>query len=446
MTLYQFSGLLGFYLLSLLFILLFIYREFHLVRFNFNIVFSTLYLIIFYLGFPFTWVLVFCYGVKVMPVEYLLDALLASTVFYEIYYISYKISFFRPPSPKFVRLSWLSVNHTEIRLLYLLLLLISLGTLIVFFIHNGFLLFRLHAYSQIFSSEVSDVVLKRFFYFFILAQLLTYFLNPTRRNWLWFLVSTIVFGIFTYMVMGGTRANIIVAFTLFLLIGLQRCWINRWILVLAGLIAVTAMFLLALKRYSLNINGTEAFYTFLYLTRDTFSPWENLALLLQNYQHIDFQGFTPIVRDFYVFIPKWLWPEKPSLVLNTANYFTWQILNNYSGLAISPTLIGSLVVMGGVSFIPLGAIVVGFIVKGFDIVYKYGKLAGNRYHASLLQTFCFGTVFHMIVLAREGLDAFFSRLVFFCLIFGICLFMAKLLFLLFQLANMLRLSTRWLQH
>ncbi len=50
------------------------------------------------------------------------------------------------------------------------------------------------------------------------------------------------------------------------------------------------MFWLALKRYGMNVSGDEAFYTFLYLTRDTFSPWENLALLLQNYDNIDFRG------------------------------------------------------------------------------------------------------------------------------------------------------------
>ena len=93
---------------------------------------------------------------------------------------------------------------------------------------------------------------------------------------------------------------------------------------------ILGMFWLALKRYGMNVSGDEAFYTFLYLTRDTFSPWENLALLLQNYDNIDFQGLAPIVRDFYVFIPSWLWPGRPSLVLNSANYFTWEVLNNHS--------------------------------------------------------------------------------------------------------------------
>lgn len=375
----------------------------------------------------------FRYGVEVVPVENLLESLLAATAFYGIYYVSYKTRLFARPRPP-----WFRISHTEIHLLWLLLALIAVATVMVFFIHNGFLLFRLHAYSQIFSSDVSGVALKRFFYFFIPAMLLIYFLNPTRRSWTIFLIATVAFGIFTYIVVGGTRANIIIAFALFLFIGIQPGWITLWMLAGAGVVAIAGMFWLALKRYGLNVSGDEAFYTFLYLTRDTFSPWENLALLLQNYGHIDFQGLAPIVRDFYVFIPGWLWPDRPSLVLNTANYFTWEVLNNYSGLAISPTLIGSLIVMGGVGFIPLGAVVVGLIIKGFDTLYERGTAAGDRYRASLLQSFCFGAVFNMIVLAREGLDAFVSRVVFFCLVFGLCLISAKLLFLLFRHAGLIR--------
>ena len=436
MTLGQFGGLLVVYLLSLLFVLALTYREFRRVRFNFNVFFSLLYLLTFYLGFPLTSLLVFRYNVQVMPVENLLEALLAATSFYAIYYVSYKTRWFAPSKDGPRRV--ISFNRVETHLVWLLLAMIAVATVAVFFMHNGFLLFRLHSYSQIFSRDVADVALKRFFYFFIPAMLIIYFLNPDRRNWLFFLFSTVMFGIFTYVVVGGTRANIIIAFALFLFIGIQRGWISLWMLAGAGVMAVGGMFWLALKRYGLNVRGDEAFYTFLYLTRDTFSPWENLALLLQNYDKIVFQGLAPIVRDFYVFIPGWLWPERPNLVLNSANYFTWEVLNNHSGLAISPTLIGSLVVMGGWWFIPLGAIVVGLILKGFDTLYERGKAASDRYRSAILQSFCFGAVFNMIVLAREGVDAFVSRVVFFGLVYLFCLVLAKLLYWLFDRAGLIR--------
>jgi WzyE protein. len=178
--------------------------------------------------------------------------------------------------------------------------LLSVG---VFFLNNGFLLFKLTSYSQIFSSSVSGVALKRFFYFFIPAMLVIYFLRQNVKGWLFFLVATVAFGLLTYAIVGGTRANIIIAFAIFLFIGIIRGWISLWMLAAAGVLGIVGMFWLALRRYGLNVSGDEAFYTFLYLTRDTFSPWENLALLLQNYDKIEFQGLAPIVRDFYVLYP-----------------------------------------------------------------------------------------------------------------------------------------------
>ena len=436
MSLLQFSGLLVVYLFSLGFILTLTWREFKRVRFNFHLFFTLLFLLTFYFGFPLTSMLVFRFNVSVVPADYLLQALLAATSFYAIYYVSYKVRL-RPAQAE-PRKPWLTMNRVETHLTCLLLALVAVGTVTVFFMHNGLLLFRLSAYNQIFSSEVSGVALKRFFYFFIPAMLIRYFLNPTQRQWLLFLLITVAFGLLTYALVGGTRANIIIAFALFLFIGITRGWITLWMLVGAGVMAIGGMFWLALRRYNLDVVGDEAFYTFLYLTRDTFSPWENLALLLQNYDKIDFQGLAPIWRDFYVFIPGWLWPDRPSMVLNSANYFTWEVLNNHSGLAISPTLLGSLLIMGGAGFIPLGAIAVGLLMKGFDSLYQQGREAGNRYSGAILQSFCFGAVFNMIVLAREGLDAFGSRVVFFCLIFAACVGLAKLLFWLLARAGLIR--------
>lgn len=144
-------------------------------------------------------------------------------------------------------------------------------------------------------------------------MLVVYFLRQDSKAWVFFLVSTVAFGLLTYMIVGGTRANIIIAFAIFLFIGIIRGWISLWMLAAAGVLGIVGMFWLALKRYGMSVSGDEAFYTFLYLTRDTFSPWENLALLLQNYHNIEFQGLAPIVRDF-VFIP--------SAVARAAEYCT----------------------------------------------------------------------------------------------------------------------------
>lgn len=437
MTLAQLGGLSLVYFFSVVFVLFLTYKEFRRVRFNFNVFFSLLFLLTFYFGFPLTCMLVFRFDVTVVPVEYLLYAQLSATAFYAIYYVTYKTRL-RPVQKANVERSMFSVNRVEAHLIWILLALIAIGTVGVFFMNNGFLLFKLHSYSQIFSSDVSGVALKRFFYFFIPAMLVVYFLKQDQRAWLFFLVSTVAFGILTYVIVGGTRANIIIAFALFLFIGIVRGWITLWMLVAAGVLGIVGMFWLALKRYGMNVSGDEAFYTFLYLTRDTFSPWENLGLLLQNYDKIEFQGLAPIIRDFYVFIPSWMWPGRPDQVFNTANYFTWEVLNNHSGLAISPTLIGSLVVMGGVAFIPLGAVAVGMIIKWFDWLYEKGKREPNRYKAAVMQAFCFGAVFNIIVLAREGVDSFVSRVVFFCLVFGLCLLLAKLLYWLFDSAGLIR--------
>ena len=47
-----------------------------------------------------------------------------------------------------------------------------------------------------------------------------------------------------------------------------------------------------------------------------------------------------------------------------------------------------------------------------------------------------GAIFNMIVLAREGLDSFVSRVVFFMVVFGVCLVLAKLLYWLFDSAGL----------
>ena len=299
MTLMQFSGLLVVWLLSTLFIATATWFEFRRVRFNFNVFFSLLFLLTFFFGFPLTSILVFRFDVSVAPPEILLQTLLIAVCFYAVYYVTYKTRL-RSASREVAHRPLFTMNRVETHLAWGILMGLALLCVGIFFAHNGFLLFKLNSYSQIFSAEVSGVALKRFFYFFIPAMLVVYFLRQDYKAWIFFLVSTVAFGLLTYAIVGGTRANIIIAFAIFLFIGIILGWISLWMLAAAGVLGIVGMFWLALKRYGMNVSGDEAFYTFLYLTRDTFSPWENLALLLQNYDKIDFQGLAPMIRDFYI--------------------------------------------------------------------------------------------------------------------------------------------------
>lgn len=72
MTQGEFSGLVVVYLFAVCFILFLTWKEFRRVRFNFNVLFSILFLLTFYFGFPFTCLLAFKFDVAVVPATYLL--------------------------------------------------------------------------------------------------------------------------------------------------------------------------------------------------------------------------------------------------------------------------------------------------------------------------------------------------------------------------------------
>ena len=95
----------------------------------------------------------------------------------------------------------------------------------------------------------------------------------------------------------------------------------------AGVLGIVGMFWLALKRYGMNVSGDEAFYTFLYLTRDTFSPWENLALLLQKLRQHRLPGPGSNCPRFLCLYPFLAVAGSPEYGAETPpNYFTWEVL------------------------------------------------------------------------------------------------------------------------
>ncbi|MDG6282036.1 ECA oligosaccharide polymerase [Glaesserella parasuis] len=409
------AGLILFYVIAISVLVWIIQRDYRQQGFSFHLLFSGIYLITFFGGFPFSMTMAELFEYRLPVVSMLWNVLAIALGGYLIYYVSYLYIGRNKQVPRYA----VEVKSLANLTAWILMMIAILSLLGFMLLNQGLLLFKLEKYSHIFSAQVSGVTLKRFFYFLLPALLIWFFLKPTKESWWLFLVAGMTFGVLSYLAVGGTRANLALAFVMFMLLGyLQRFLSFKW-LVRGGLLTVIAMFLLALWRYRLNVQGSEAFYTFLYLTRDTFSPWENVAKIMD--AEIEFQGLMPIVRDFYVYIPQSLWEERPDIVWNTANYFTKSVLGNFSGLAMSPTLLGSFYIMGGIPMIAIGMAVVGGLIRIFDNFFAYGK------NSAVIQSYCLANLFNLIVLIREGIDAFISRFCFFSVIFVFAYIVAYLI-------------------
>ena len=177
-----------------------------------------------FFGFPLTSILVFRFDVGVAPPEILLQALLSATCFYAVYYVTYKTRL-RAAKDTAPRRPLFTMNRVETHLTWVMLMTIALVSVAIFFMHNGFYCL---SYSPIarFSPPKSPA-----------SRSSVSSISSFRRCWWSFpasgqqspavlLVSTVAFGILTYMIVGGTRANIIIAFAIFLFIGIIRGWIR----------------------------------------------------------------------------------------------------------------------------------------------------------------------------------------------------------------------------
>lgn len=409
------AGLILFYVIAISVLVWIIQRDYRQQGFSFHLLFSGIYLITFFGGFPFSMTMAELFEYRLPVVSMLWNVLAIALGGYLIYYVSYLYIGRNKQIPRYA----VEVKSLANLTAWILMMIAILSLLGFMLLNQGLLLFKLEKYRHIFSAQVSGVALKRFFYFLLPALLIWFFLKPTKESWWLFLVAGMTFGVLSYLAVGGTRANLALAFVMFMLLGYLRRFLSFKWLVRAGLLTVIAMFLLALWRYRLNVQGSEAFYTFLYLTRDTFSPWENVAKIMD--AEIEFQGLMPIVRDFYVYIPQSLWEERPDIVWNTANYFTKSVLGNFSGLAMSPTLLGSFYIMGGIPMIAIGMAVVGGLIRIFDNFFAYGK------NSAVIQSYYLANLFNLIVLIREGIDAFISRFCFFSVIFVFAYIVAYLI-------------------
>ncbi|GAB3249841.1 TDP-N-acetylfucosamine:lipid II N-acetylfucosaminyltransferase [Kineosporia babensis] len=386
--------------------------------FSFDTWFTLLLLVTSYLGVPLSALLVVLFSDPGHPAGAVVAALALPVAFYTMYRAAYAV-------PGDLKIAVPDLSADEARSTSIILAGLAGASLAAFVARNGLLLFRITSYGQAFGQEVRLIFLKRFTYYLIPAAMIVYLRRPTRARWLAFLLATAGFGALTYLAVGGVRANLAMALAFSVALGIADGHLPARLLPVLGFAGTVGMFVLALGRYRLNLAGASRLHAFLYMTRDTFSPWEHLALILSRRKTVEHQGIRPILRDFQVFVPHRLWPGRPDITLNTAKYFTWKVHGGERLTSLSPTLIGSAWIMGGLGAVAAVAASTGSVVRVFDTVLEKASRPQERPGDAVLTAFALSSAFNLVVLAREGLDSFVSRTVVQAGVFGAAVGLAR---------------------
>ncbi|MBY6208223.1 MULTISPECIES: WzyE family oligosaccharide polymerase [Halomonas] len=234
-----------------------------------------------------------------------------------------------------------------------------------------------------------------------LAAIATYLVGGKADNLRGFLListTAIAFGGAYYLLIGGSR-NLIAASLFIVLIWLIATKkIKIPVAAACGLVLFAALLLLEYYRYALSLEG----FTFnkgLILFSESLSPshairniYSWLSSTSYNLQHL-----TTFFNEFAIVVPRAMWEDKPINFMNNGYYYTTQILGLDTNLTISPTLVGSAIIMFGEHaylFSPICAVV----------LYAFDKMLFSR--RVLLKSFALCLLPYVFFMVRDGLEVF----------------------------------------
>lgn len=378
----------------------------------FNVFFMFLIFVVLLLGPAITFVLNIYFDVPISNGEHIHKTFSYMSMFMIFYFLT---SVALPSRVVFHKA--VSIRNLEVKIMGWVLLCIGAGSLVLFLSLNGFLFFTIENYDEVFSNEIKISWVRKFFYFFYPSVIIFYFLSKRSfRNLNVFLFYSMGFGILSFLAVGGSRANIAIAIMLYFIIGIYDRHIKLRYAFMALPILTVLMSLLALVRYG--FYPESMILNIISLAKGTFSPWENIVQIVSVEPGIEYQWLWPFIRDFYQYFPKSLWLENSDTIWNTGNYLTKVIMGYSDSLVFSPTVLGSLIIIGGVYGVIIGACAIAIILWLLDVIYfnasRYIRSNGSKYSFGvLLLTYCFCMIFYVIGLTRDGVDGFFSRVTFF---------------------------------
>lgn len=323
-------------------------------------------------------------------------ALLQASIYYLIFIISFialkKIKSFYQSPP---------LHYKPSRALYIFPLTISIVSIFLYFSKNGLVLLGAESYESRYTANfgLGAFTLGMQLYYLYIAGLIFYKKDiPTKS----LLIVSIGFAILTFLLLGGHRQlglGVIIGILTYLVLEKK---INANIFWLAVIVFIPISLGSAILRYDYhNISISEIIISILIFFYDGITPINAHSEILNFTSYYGSPGSTIAFQQFASYIPRFIWSDKPEILMNGGNYYTSMILGRSSLVTYSPTLIGELLLVHGNYFYLTAPFLAGIIIK-LDAIVRSRSFLGL-----VLIMFAFTLCFNLY---REGLYVFLSKI------------------------------------
>lgn len=253
------------------------------------------------------------------------------------------------------------------RLFSYFMLFLSLISIVFLAINRGFTLGEV-GYGEQLELNAGNGFYLLFLYLYLPAILILAIIQKTQ-NYKYFLIYFFwctFFGFIVYQFTGGSRnvflgglLSLIFLYYIKKIVSLKQIFIF-----FIGLVFFAAYF--AILRYSKYLEGEDLTYYFLLFTMDSLSPIDTLGSIINYKEANNSIGFEYFFVQFYTFIPRFIWEDKPVLLYTNAMHITQYILGESGRVIFSPSIVGTSIAMLGFKFYLLFSVFTGWILLLLD--------------------------------------------------------------------------------
>lgn len=230
--------------------------------------------------------------------------------------------------------------------------------------------------------------------------------SKNSRKFLIFSISSVIVGTLTFITLSGYRQILIGTILISVSVGIHKGHIKRWHLIPGLLLSLALLVILSFVRYA-NDTGNftnlwiSAFY---YLQGDVF-PMDAPLKIQEYYSRYSAAppGSSVVLNHIGKIIPRFIWTDKPQILLDAAGFYTQEISQYLRQITLSPTILGEGYLVGGRLAFYLIAISTGLTLSLIDITSSQNKIF-----------FIFSGAFQYagFFLIREGFSELLLRLFF----------------------------------